>query len=212
MNSLGSEMVLHFSGQKHLDLVDCAPPEIVIQCSGLLCSFNGFYINNSISQQSCKTPFVDAKTLVVCHLSYDMKVGCIKGTHFPLCTWSLSSPSSQYSFTHIPRIWKLVNSQGNQALTYCCISICYIFLYWEVLLDIWDIAAVQSYFPKGEMESHMAEHVAPRRTVKSKALGVGRLGIRTLRGTEKGAYKLPGRLWRHLWVNAEEYCGYTGLG
>ena len=62
------------------------------------------------------------------------------------------------------------------------------------------------------MESHMAEHVAPRRTVKSKALGVGRLGVRTLRGTEKGAYKLPGRLWRHLWVNAEEYCRYTGLG
>lgn len=48
------------------------------------------------------------------------------------------------------------------------------------------------------MESHMAELVAPRRTVKSKALGVGRLGVRTLRGTEKGAYKLPGRLWRHL--------------
>ena len=86
MNSLGSEMVLHFSGQKYLDLVDCAPPEIFIQCSGLLCSFNGFYINNSISQQSCKTPFVDAETLVVCHLSYDVKVCCIKGTHFPLCT------------------------------------------------------------------------------------------------------------------------------
>lgn len=49
------------------------------------------------------------------------------GTHVPLCTWSLSSPASRYSFTHIPRIWKLVNSQGNQALTYCCISICYIF-------------------------------------------------------------------------------------
>lgn len=70
-------MFLHFSGQKHLDVVDCAPPEIVIQCSGLLCSFNGFYINYSISQQSCKTPFVDAETLVVCHMSYDVNVCCI---------------------------------------------------------------------------------------------------------------------------------------
>lgn len=77
MSSLGSEVFLHFSGQKHLDVVDCAPPEIVIQCSGLLCSFNGFYINYSISQQSCKTPFVDAETLVVCHMSYDVNVCCI---------------------------------------------------------------------------------------------------------------------------------------
>ena len=33
------------------------------------------------------------------------------GTHIPWCTSSLSSPSSQCSSTHIPRIWKLVSSK-----------------------------------------------------------------------------------------------------
>lgn len=123
-----------FLDKKHLDVVDCAPPEIVIQCSGLLCSFNGFYINYSISQQSCKTPSVDAETLVVCYLSYDVNVCCIGNSFSFVYMIIIVTIIITIQFYTYPENLEIGQQprETSTVLLYC-ISICINLLYFFVL-------------------------------------------------------------------------------